>query len=274
VTGGDTLEFPDQGSDAPDRSVVLGRVHWRPVLSVTAVVLLAVAIVPPFGGWLRTYEWTESLQFALLAIVVPALLALGAPWRAIGLGPRVSRLADMRRRHPEASRTVFFVGAEMCAFVVWRIPPAVNWLERGAWQVLVEALVVIPVGLGFWLECVESPPLAPRSTRPVRIAAAAFAMWTIWVLAYLIGLSHADWYRAFIHHAGRGFSLAADQQITTGALWVLAACAFVPVIFWNLYCWLRSDEDPDQELHQLARESRRRDRWSVAADRSRPTAGT
>ena len=168
----------------------------------------------------------------------------------------------MRRRHPEYPRTIAFVGAELCAFVAWRTPATVNWIAGGDWHVLVEALVLLPVGVGFWLECVESPPLVPRSTRPVRIAAAAFGMWTIWVLAYLVGLSHADWYRSFKHVAGRGLSLAADQQVTTGVLWFVAACAFVPVIFWNLIVWLRNEENPDEELHSLTREARRREVWN------------
>jgi cytochrome c oxidase assembly factor CtaG len=214
---------------------------------------------------LRRYEWTEALQFAILAIAGPGLLVLGAPWRAIGLGSWSSRLADMRRRHRENARTTAFVGIELCAFVAWRTPAAVNWLAKGGWQVLLEALVLIVAGVGFWLECVDSPPLVPRSTRPVRIAAAAFGMWTIWVLAYLVGLSHADWYRSFNHVAGKTISLAADQQVTTGVLWFVATCAFVPVIFWNLTAWLRNEEDPDEELHSLAKEARRREAWKHPA---------
>ena len=64
--------------------------------------------------------------------------------------------------------------------------------------------------------------------------------------------------------AGSGLSLAADQQVTTGVLWAIAACAFIPVIFWNLVVWLRSEEDPDQELHRLAKQERRRRRGNRA----------
>jgi cytochrome c oxidase assembly factor CtaG len=203
----------------------------------------------------------EAIQFAALGVGVPALLATGAPWEVIGLGSHARRFADRRRRHPEASRSAAFAVAELCGFVAWRTPAAVDWLAGGAWRVLVEAAVLLVVGFGFWLELVESPPLSPRSTRPVRMAIAASGMWTIWVLAYLVGLSHDNWYRAYHHVAGSGLSLAADQQVTTGVLWALAAFAFVPVIFWNLVVWLRSEEDPDQELHRLAREERRRRAW-------------
>jgi cytochrome c oxidase assembly factor CtaG len=270
VTAGANFEPPDDGTAAQGPAVASWHFFraavWRRALSVAAAVLLLAAIAPPFNGWLRRYEWTEALQFAVLAIAVPALLTIGAPWSALGLGSFASRLADARRRHPENSRTVAFVIVELFAFVAWRTPAAVNWIATGGWRVLVEAIVVVPAGVCFWLECVESPPLVPRSTRPVRIAAAAFGMWTIWVLAYLVGLSHADWYRSFSHVAGSGISLAADQQVTTGVLWFVAACAFIPVIFWNLMAWLRSEEDPDQELHRLAKETRRREAWNHARD--------
>jgi cytochrome c oxidase assembly factor CtaG len=179
----------------------------------------------------------------------------------IGLGSRAEKIADSRKRHPEPDRSVAFAVPELCVFVAWRTPAAVDWLAGGAWRALLEAAVLVLAGVGFWLEIVESPPLSPRSTRPVRMAIAASGMWTIWVLAYLVGLSHANWYRAYHHVAGRGLSLAADQQLMTGVLWAIAACAFVPVVFWNLIVWLRSEEDPDRELHRLAKEERRRDAW-------------
>jgi cytochrome c oxidase assembly factor CtaG len=145
---------------------------------------------------------------------------------------------------------------------------AVNWLEGSAWRVLLEAAVLILVGVIYWLEIVESPPVSPRSTQPVRMVLAASAMWTIWVLAYLVGLSHADWYRSY-HHVG-GLSLAADQQVTTGVLWAISACAFIPVIFWNLVDWLHSEEDPDQELHRLAKLERRRQAWLASPEVDKP----
>ena len=112
-------------------------------------------------------------------------------------------------------------------------------------------------GVGLWLELVESPPFSPRLARPKRIALAAVAMWTIWVTAYLVGLSHASVYRSYAHVAGRDLSVSADQALTTGILWVTSLCAFIPVIFSNLVLWLRSDEDPDDALYRLVRDRRR-----------------
>ena len=69
-------------------------------------------------------------------------------------------------------------------------------------------------------------------------------MWTVWVIAYLMAMSPNPWYRTF-HRATRPvLSLAADQQLTTGLMWLIAAVAFMPVVFWNLNQWLKSEDDP------------------------------
>jgi cytochrome c oxidase assembly factor CtaG len=121
-------------------------------------------------------------------------------------------------------------------------------------------VTLLVAGIGIWLELVESPPLVPRLSRPNRVALAAVCMWTIWILAYLVGLSHVAWYHAYLHHPGQGLSLSADQQLTTGTMWLVSGCAFIPVIFWNLVRWLQSEEDPDEEMHALVRLERTRGR--------------
>jgi cytochrome c oxidase assembly factor CtaG len=244
---------------APEKRALTSRYPvLRTASSGIAALLIVAVLVPPFTRWAHSYEWVEALQFAALGVVAPALLTAGAFFRSVGLGSFADHLGELRRRHPEPSRTAVFVGIELVAFVAWRTPATVDWIAGSSWRAMLEALVLLPAGVGFWLECIESPPLSPRTTRPIRIVVAAAGMWTIWVLAYLVGLSHAAWYRAYPHSAGAGLSLAADQQVTTGILWFVSACTFIPVIFWNLVLWLHSEEDPDQELYRLAKVERRR----------------
>ena len=271
-------QLPQAQAYAPQAPVVDGT--GRLALFAVALVLLVVCLVPPVGTWARRYEFVEAIQFSFLAIVVPALLVIGAPWRRLGLASRhpgpldddgapvvgaqswkaADRLAHGRRRHPEALRTVVFACLYLAGAILWRIPATVNALARHPWLVVVEAVTVVAVGIGLWLELVESPPLTPRLSRPNRLALAAVSMWTIWVLAYLVGLSHASWYSAYAHHAGSGFSLSADQQLTTGMMWLISGCAFIPVVFWNLIRWLQSEEDPDEEMHRMIRTERIRGR--------------
>jgi len=249
------------------------------VLAVAAL-LQVVWMVPPLASWARRYEFVEALQFAFFAVVVPALAVIGSPWALLGLASRsaqsldddgnpfppsetpgpVDRLADGRRRHPEALRSAFFACLYLAGAIVWRTPLAVNALARYPWLLAIEAATLVMAGVGLWLELVESPPLTPRLPRPSRIALAALSMWAIWILAYLVGLSHGSWYHAYPHHPGAGFSLSADQQLTTGMMWFVSACAFIPVVYWNLIRWMQSEEDPDEELHHLVRQERIRGR--------------
>lgn len=236
------------GGAAPDPAMqpepVPSHPTFRRVLWVLAVAWLVAWLVPPLATLARRWEFAEALQFAAFGVGVPALLVTGAPWRLLGLAAAtplrydddgnevagsggaafLDRLARSRRHHPEPWRSGLFVGPYLAAIIIWRTPLGVNGIARHPWLIVLEAAVLVATGIGAWFELVESPPLSPRLPRPYRVALAAVTMWTIWILAYLVGLSHASWYRDYLHHAGGGLSLSADQQLTTGLLWFVSAC--------------------------------------------------
>ncbi len=204
------------------------------------------------------------MQFALLAIALPALVAVGAPWRRLGLASPdetarrpLDHLADHRLRHRELPRALVFVALDLGAVVAWHAPVAVAAVAAHGWLAFVEAVTLLVSGLGLWLELVESPPLVPRSGRLRRAVLGAVSMWAFWIMAYVVGLSARGFYPNF-HHTAGSLSAAADEQVGAVVLWFVATSAFVPVIFWNALRWLQSEEDPDAELFVLAREERRR----------------
>ena len=239
---------------------------WRTLCLVAAAVGAVLALAPPLGTEARHTEYAATLQFSLFALVIPALVALGAPWRLLRLagtdGPverhrPADRLADRRRRHRELPWSLGFVAADLGVAIAWHAPGPVSTLGSHGWLAVVEGVTLLAFGLGLWLELVSSPPLEPRSGHLRRVVLAAFSMWAFWVLAYVSGLSNGGFYHNF-HHAAGGLSAAADQQIASVVLWFAAAVAFIPVIFWNALTWLQSEEDPDTELQTLARAERRR----------------
>jgi cytochrome c oxidase assembly factor CtaG len=269
---------PGTGSDRSHASPnpTTDDVRRRPLL-IGAVILLVGCLVPPCSFYARRYEFVEALQFSLLAAAVPALVVAGSPWRRLGLAARrppeesqmdvppgrrrlMDELAQGRRRHPGTLRSAVFGSVFLVVVTLWRIPPSVNALARHPWLVGVEAVTLLAAGVGLWLELIESPPLSPRLSRPNRVALAAVSMWVVWILAYLVGLSHGSWYVAYSHQPGHGFSLAADQQLTTGTMWLAFGAAFIPVIFSNLIRWLQSEEDPDEAMQALVRLERTRGR--------------
>jgi len=240
--------------------------RWRLWCLIGAVAVFVAALVPPLSRLARDSEYGAAIQFSLVAIILPALVTVGAPWRLLGLAgnatpdmsPRiVDRLADRRRRHRELPWSLAFIAADLCVVVAWHAPGAVAAVAQHGWLVPLEGATLLAFGLGLWLELVTSPPLVPRSGYLRRAVLGAFAMWAFWILAYVVGLSNHDLYRSF-HHVGGGLSAAGDQQIASAVLWFFASGAFVPVIFWNALLWLKTDEDPDTELLALARAERRR----------------
>ena len=236
---------------------------WRLWCLWGALVVLVIALVPPFSDAARRTEYAEALQFSLLAVVVPALLVLGAPWRRLRLAGNDSaegladRIADLRMRHRQLPRSLGFIACDLAVVVAWHTPAAVAASSRSGWLTLLEAASLLLFGVGLWLELVTSPPLAPRSGHLRCAVLAAFAMWAFWILAYVSGLSTHDFYGNF-HHTRGALSAAADQQIASAVLWLVSALSFAPLIFWNAFQWLKNEEDPDTELLALARDERRR----------------
>ena len=239
--------------------------RWRSWCLLAAVIAVVAAVAPPLSGTARHTEYGAALQFSLLAIVVPALVALGAPWRLLRLAGdgspghldgAVDRLADHRRRHRELPWSLAFIAVDLGVVVAWHAPGAVAAVAHHSPIVALEGVSLLVLGLGLWLELVTSPPLVPRSGYLRRAVLAAFVMWAFWILAYVVGLSNHDFYRNF-HHVSGGLSSAADQQIASAVLWFVAATSFIPVIFWNALMWLKTDEDPDAELLALRRAERR-----------------
>ena len=228
--------------------------HW---LALAAVLLAIAMLLPPVIGLARRQAYAEALQFVIFAIVVPALLVTGAPWRllpprrAAGTG-LADRLARSRSRRPALPRASGCLVAYVAVIIAWRLPVVVDALVRHPALIAAEVVTLVAVGCAFWTELVPSPPLLPGLSRPQRAAAAAIPMWTIWALAYIMGFSQANWFAAYHHAAGHGLSAAADQQIATGIMWAVPALCFPPVIYACLIRWLRDSADPDDELPALA----------------------
>jgi len=232
----------------------------RSWLAIAAAVLVLVSLVPPVGTYARRYVFAESLQFAVFAAVVPALLVLGAPWRLIlprrFSGPRADEggragHTGRPRRGSGFPRGAAVLLAFMAVVIAWRLPVTVDALATQPGLAVAEMVILVAVGSALWLELVESPPLLPRLPRPLRAAFAALAMWTIWALAYILGFSHMAWFPAYVHPGG--LSPVVDQEIATGIMWAIPAFCFVPVVYVTALTWLRDSEDPDEALRAIVR---------------------
>lgn len=232
-------------------------------LLAAAVVVVLVAVTPPLLTASGSYAVWQALDFCLLATVAPVLLVLAAPWslwrqrEPRADGTLVERAAFVRLRHRGQLRSFLFVIPAIVVIVGWRLPVSVDAVVDHRYLVALEAVTLVPAGALAWLECLGAPPLQPRSPRPRRIVLAALPMWTTWIMAFMLGFSRSEWFRAFHHHAGHGLSMIADQQFTAGVLWFIPFWVFIPYELANIIRWLRGGEDPDMELGLLLRSERR-----------------
>lgn len=263
--------------DLPQGLVLRDKVRFRTFLTPIGFCLWVLFLVPPFWAWTGRYEFVQAIQFCLFAVVIPVLLVAGVPWRWLRMSTgeqfhfsddgalvaplrlrRLDRSAFSRATRPGHQRVVVLVLIFIGQSILWRSSPVVNALVRDKWLAVIESLALISAGVFLWLDLIESPPFSPRTTRPYRIGISAVAMWTIWVITYLMAMAHNSWYPAIHHVPGQGLSQSADQQLTAAIMWFMSAVVFLPVVFSNLNRWLLTEDNPDDELYRLVRQNRAR----------------
>jgi cytochrome c oxidase assembly factor CtaG len=236
---------------------------WYAAAGLAAVV---VCLLPPVTTLAQRYVVAESVQFLVFAMVAPALVVLGAPWRLLrlsgpdGTGGPAGRLAAVRRDQRSFLRASGYLIVFAAVTVTWRLPPVLDALARHQALMLAELVTVAPAGLGLWLELLPSPPLAPRLPRPHRAAVAALAMWFTWAVAYVVGFHNSAIFTAYSSVPGRAIGLVADQEMAVEIIWAVTGLCFVPVVIVTMMGWLSSSDDPDtaEELQRIVRDEAQR----------------
>jgi cytochrome c oxidase assembly factor CtaG len=222
----------------------------RPWLAPVAVILVLAVLLPPAGSYARQYAFIQALQFVIFAVAAPALLVLGAPWASPGdagrAGPGSRLVAGLADRRVPAGRSADRVAvARLLAFIAlsiaWRLPVVLNALAATPGLAAAEMVTLVAAGCGVWLELAR-----PNSTRkpagPLRAAIAALAMWTIWVIAYITGMSQVTQAPAHAQAAARTLSVAADRQLAAGIMWAVPTIFFLPAIYAIFVGWIGKRE--------------------------------
>jgi len=212
---------------------VLARARLWPGIAV--LILITSVLLPPVAGYARQYASVQALQFVTFAVAGPALLTLGTPWRTRAAARQPGSTGLPRRPGPRAA---IWLAAFIALTITWRLPATLNALARSPALPAAEMVTLLAVGTGTWLELASPRPGQDQLSRPARAAMATAAMWTIWVLAYLTGMSGTSWFAAYHHGGPGGLSAAADQQITAAILWAAPALCFLPVVYVMVIAWL------------------------------------
>jgi cytochrome c oxidase assembly factor CtaG len=199
------------------------------LLLPAGVALSLLMALPPVATYAQHDMVAQALQFVVFAAAAPALLVLGWPWYSAGGRPRQA-----------APRPAVRVAAALLPLlalvIVWRLPVVVTALARDPLLGALQLVSLVAAGFALWAELA-----GPRVTRdplplPLRAAMAAVAMWAIWAIAYITGMSTTG-----MAHAQ---AAVPDHQLAVGVMWAVSAACYVPVVFATMMSWLSGREEP------------------------------
>lgn len=216
----------------------------------TAVVVLG----PSVDRWSRELLWVHMLQHVVLMSVAPPLIVLAAPWLPVwrGLPLRLRRqFARLVMRLPARVRAGFgrlrdpYVVFALAAagLAVWHVPTLYTETLRNAGVHYSEHAIFGTLGLLFWLQVLESPPLRPRLSRLGRAGYTTAGAASGWVLALVLALAPAPLYAAYASLAQRpgGISAIGDQELAAGVMVSVGAIPFSVAVFVLIYQWLEEE---------------------------------
>jgi hypothetical protein len=243
-----TLPAARLGDSDGDRTAVARFLQrTRPALAATAIALTLVAVLPPVAAYARQYAFVQALQFTIFAVLAPALLGLGLPLRAPW--PRRPKGQHPDTGVPPVRLAAWRLVPFMALVITWRLPAVLGALARYPALTAAELVTLAGAGLGLWLAIAGRTGPEPLPG-PLRAAAAAVAMWTIWIIAYVTGMSALA---LLPRSAGVRYvvSAAADRQLTTAVLWAAPAICFAPLVYYLLVRWLGERDKLDDEQREL-----------------------
>lgn len=215
-----------------------GVARWQ----APAGLLILALSVWPLGAYASRYLYAETIQFYVVAIVVPALLVRGTPWT-----PRWGRVPL------PVALGIDAVFALCC--LIWRLPPVLDALAQHPLLRVPELLSALLAGIAVWLQLVNSRSSVVRLTRIQRAGVAAFAMWPVWAIAYAFGFATHPMIHAYDLSGSLG--VVADQELSAALMWAISAVCFVSVIAVTMLSWLFESGAPGpgpmEEQHKEAR---------------------
>jgi putative membrane protein len=223
---------------------------------LAGVASIVVVLSPTYDRWADELLWLHMLQHVVLMSVAPPLIVLGAPWipvwRGLPLGlrrplarfaiglPLLVRGGLRSLRNPWV---VFVLTAIDLA--VWHVPASYDLTLRSSAVHYTEHATFLALGLLFWLQVLDSPPLHPKLSGLWRAGYATAGAAIGWVLALVLALAPTPIYPAYaaLAHRPGGISALGDQELAAGVMVGIGAIPFSLAVFVLIYQWL-GDERP------------------------------
>jgi putative membrane protein len=233
------------------------RARRRAVAFFAGLLAVLAALSGPVERFADELFWVHMVQHLLLLTVAAPLLVLAAPW-ALPLRllrPDVRRLAVTWWHGARTTRPLRMVAPFLAVpavvwtlfnanLVVWHVPAAFDLTLRSAPVHDLEHLLFLGLGVLFWAQVIDSPPLRSRLGHLQRAMYLGAAAIVGWALSIGLTLAPSALYAPYGELATRpgGLSGLADQRLAAGVMLVPGSIAFAIVAALALTRWLAEDE--------------------------------
>jgi putative membrane protein len=237
------------GTRRPSGSRARRERPWRVQAFYTGLAALALAIAPPLDDAADRLFWAHMVQHALLQMVAPPLIVLGAPWLAMSkvLSPTDRRRAGRWLLWSPWARPVRGAARLLTApALAWLLFLAAIWLSHlpavfdyAAQEPLFhefEHLLFLLLGLLFWSRVLDSPPFRARITHFRRVGYFLSAGLAEAMLALVILAAHSPLYNTYQAISPRPKHLTAlqDQQLGGAIMLEPATISLLLATIWSL----------------------------------------
>jgi putative membrane protein len=217
------------------------------------LLVLAIALEPPFDTLADTSFAMHMAQHVLLLTVAPPLLVLGRPWprmwmpfppaarRAAARGiARGAWSAPLRLVARVLTRPPAALGVLSVTLAVWHLPALYDAAVGSEAVHVLEHLCFVVAALLFWGPLLEAPPVRARTDHLRRAVWFALAAVPGWILAIVLAYAQSPLYDAYasLPHRPGGLSALGDQQLAAGVMWVPGSAAYLVAFVVSVYRWL------------------------------------
>ena len=251
---------------APKRSRTMFRARRQAVAFFAGLLFVLAALSGPVERFADELFWMHMVQHLLLLTVVAPLFVLAAPWALPlrFLQPDARRRAMAWWRGAPSTRPLRVVAAFLAVpaagwilfnvnLVVWHVPAAFDLTLRSRPAHDLEHLLFLGLGVLFWAQVIDSPPVRPRLGNLQRVIYVAAAATVGWALSIALTLAPFTLYAPYGELAARpgGLSGLSDQRLAAGIMLVPGSIAFAIVAALSLARWLAEDSPraaPDARL--------------------------
>jgi cytochrome c oxidase assembly factor CtaG len=212
-----------------------------------------LTLVSPVGYLSDVYIWVRALQLLLLALVVPGLIVLGAPWPAFAavIRPRAAG-RDRRGQDPvpswRRSRPVLAVVVANVVWLCWQLPGPFDAVHGNSLVAWAQHATCLLAGVVLWLQLIGSRPFSPAARPLRRLALVVGTVGVMTVLGMVLVFGSNVLYPVYANSAHHLMTVLDDQQLSGAVLWMGSLLPLITVAVALLMRWLSEEDSVELEL--------------------------